>query len=196
MQDLKLTYFRYRVFYSKSGVARFIGHLDLQSLFAKALKRAKLPVAYSQGFNPHQLLSIAMPLSLGIAGHREIFEIFLTGKIDEVVMTQILDAQMPKGIKIIEVQEVSNIGKSAAGLISGAIYWFTFPYEIEGIVPLEIGESNIVIKQIAPNCIEATLPAGSKKNIKPQVFIEQIIESLGLQIEPKLLKYERVGLLL
>ena len=192
MQDPKSNYFRYRVFYSKDGSARFIGHLDLQSLFSKALKRAALPVAYSQGFNPHQLLSIAMPLSMGLSGRREIFEVFLTDETDPKAMAKNLHAQMPAGLDILEVVLVSNAGKAAAGLLYGAKYLITFPLAVTAIKPDEIADSIFELLQTSENTIEVTLAAGSKKNLKPQKFVEH----LGLNIDEKLIKYERMGLLL
>jgi radical SAM-linked protein len=169
------------VYYSKDGPARFIGHLDLQSLFSKALKRAGLPVAYSQGFNPHQLLSVALPLPLGMAGFCELFEIYLTTEVNITDMTKSLNEQMPQGLKILEIQEVSALGKSAAALVHAAIYSIEFPGEIKYEATLD---GIIDIKILNTNCIEATLAAGSKKNLKPQIFA------------PGAIKHERKGLLL
>jgi len=196
MQDPKSTYFRYRVFYSKSAAARFVGHLDLQGLFSKALKRATLPVAYSQGFNPHQLLSIAMPLSMGLSGRRELFEVFLTNELDVENIAQRLAAQMPAGLEILEAQLASNSGKAAAGLLYGAKYIITFPAEVSATKPAEIAEDIFEISQIDANSLEVTLAAGSKKNLKPQKFAQLLIAQLGLDFDEKLIKYERTELLL
>ena len=71
--------YRYRIFFTKKDAARFIGHLDLQDVFQRTIKRAAISIAYSEGFNPHQLLSFAVPLPLGMYAKNEILEIW--GKI-------------------------------------------------------------------------------------------------------------------
>ena len=58
------------VFY-KGGLLKFVGHLDLMRTLQRALRRANVPLAYSQGFNPHPLMSFASPLALGCVGEKE-----------------------------------------------------------------------------------------------------------------------------
>ena len=196
MQDPKSTYSRYRIFYNKKDAARFIGHLDLQGLFSKALRRARLPVAYSQGFNPHQLLSIAMPLSMGFSGTNELFEVFFTKQIKVNEIIKKLNEQLPAGIEIISVQETPNTGKAAAGILHGAVYEITFPCAVKCEAPNELEEAVFAISQVNENTLQATLAAGSKKNLKPQKFVQALIESQNLNIDETQIKYERKGLLL
>ncbi|MGL4790895.1 MAG: TIGR03936 family radical SAM-associated protein, partial [Anaerotignaceae bacterium] len=61
----------YRFKFTKGPQVKFIGHLDVMQTFQRTIKRANLPIAYSQGFNPHQLLSFASPLSLGYTSEGE-----------------------------------------------------------------------------------------------------------------------------
>ena len=60
-----------RIFFSKTGRARYISHLDLNRCMQRALKRSGLPVVYTQGFNPHIRNTFALPLSLGYEGETE-----------------------------------------------------------------------------------------------------------------------------
>lgn len=55
-----------RIFYKKLDVAKYISHLDMQRCMQRAVKRAKLPVWYTEGFNPHPYITFALPISLGI----------------------------------------------------------------------------------------------------------------------------------
>ena len=55
-----------RIKFSKEGNLRFVGHLDMMRYFQKANRRAELPVAYSEGFHPHQIMSFAAPLGMGL----------------------------------------------------------------------------------------------------------------------------------
>jgi len=186
--------------YKKVDVARFIGHLDLQSFFNKAFKRANLPVAYSQGFNPHQLLSIALPLSMGMAGHEEIVEIFLAKEMEVKEIIDNLNDQMPAGMEILDAVLVSNSGKSAAGLVSGAAYRLIFPMPLgeaalESLKTADFADK-IISAVIEEGVIITTLCAGSAKNLKLQVFAQYIIEQLGLDFSPIDIKYERTRILL
>ncbi|MCL2575290.1 MAG: TIGR03936 family radical SAM-associated protein [Defluviitaleaceae bacterium] len=201
MLDPKTNYYRYRIFYSKTGSSRFIGHLDLQSFFNKAFKRANLPVAYSQGFNPHQLLSIALPLSMGMSGKNEIAEIYLTLEIDTKILVEKLNKQMPQGMEILNAELVPSVGKSAAGLVNAAKYLIRFPstkFDENIIKSLETTDfaDKIIKIQIQDDIIAATLYAGSAKNLKPQVLAQYIIDSLNLDIEPKDIGYERTQILI
>ena len=58
--------------FRKDGLLRFVGHLDVMRSFQRAMVRAGLTPAYSQGFNPHPLMSFASPLSLGYTGENEV----------------------------------------------------------------------------------------------------------------------------
>ena len=62
---------RVRVRFEKTGSTRFLGHLDVMRYFQKAFRRAELPIAFSEGYHPHPLLSFAQPLSLSFTGNGE-----------------------------------------------------------------------------------------------------------------------------
>ena len=65
---------RYVLRFEKKGNMRFISHLDLVRLFKRAIKRAEIKVAYSNGYNPHELINVVQPLSLGYESTAEHFE--------------------------------------------------------------------------------------------------------------------------
>ena len=73
---------KYRLKFSKSGKMIYIGHLDLLKFFIRLIKRTQLPIAYSNGFNPHQQLTFAIPLSLGMTSYGEYLDIQLTAPVD------------------------------------------------------------------------------------------------------------------
>jgi radical SAM-linked protein len=60
-----------RVFFSKTGNAKYISHLDLYRSFSRAIQRSGLPVWITEGFNPHIYITFALPLALGIEGQEE-----------------------------------------------------------------------------------------------------------------------------
>ena len=75
-----------RVIFGKEGALRFIGHLDVLRTFQKIFRRAGIPMAYSQGFSPHPLMSFALPLGLGLSSEGE----YLDAEIEETDPAQLL----------------------------------------------------------------------------------------------------------
>jgi len=86
----------YRLEYGKTGDLRWLGHLDFQRQMQLALRRSRLPVAYSKGFNPHPLLKFGPPLAVGIAGDRESLDLALEYTQPRLVET--LNAAFPPGL--------------------------------------------------------------------------------------------------
>jgi radical SAM-linked protein len=95
---------RYRVMYAKEGPASYISHLDLIRAFERAARRAGLPLAFTQGFNPHPKLSFAAPLAVGTAGEAEFADLELTGNISVGVVAKSLSDAMPEGLRVIEIR--------------------------------------------------------------------------------------------
>ena len=89
-----------RIKFAKTGVMKFVGHLDVMRYFQKAIRRAELPIAYSEGFSPHMLLSFASPLGVGISSTGEYFDMVLAEnmKTDEIVKR--LNATMVEGMEV------------------------------------------------------------------------------------------------
>jgi len=90
----------FRVRFSKQGDIRFTSHHDLMRLFERALRRAGLPTAMSQGFNPRPRISLPAPLSVGIEGHNEVFDFELREWVQPEEARQRLERELPEGIRI------------------------------------------------------------------------------------------------
>jgi len=202
--------FRYRITFTKLGKCRFLGHLDLQTLFQRAIKRAGLPVAYSEGFNPHQLLSFAQPLSLGYSGLAELLEAEMLTKIDVAEAASKLSEQMPKGMEVVRVTGIELPSKPAAALIEKAVYKISFPDDNKiqnnfqaAMSKIMSGDKALVLKKgkrdlenvrahifALDACInsdkptlKATLAAGSSINLRPDLVAQLILENIGIAID-------------
>lgn len=92
-----------RVCFSKMGQLQYISHLDLQRAIARMLIRTDLPLGYSEGFNPHPKLNIALPLSIYQEGEREWFDFRLTEDIPLETVKEKLQKSAFPGMEIIEV---------------------------------------------------------------------------------------------
>lgn len=90
-----------RIWFSKTGVVKYISHLDLTRCMARALKLSGLPVWYTQGFNPRIYMTFAMPLSLGVSGLRECVDIRLTEETGLEDAARRLSAYLPADITVL-----------------------------------------------------------------------------------------------
>lgn len=95
-----------RILFEKTGNAVYISHLDLMRLFQRAFKRGGLNLKHTQGFSPRAMVSIALPLSVGVQSRCEILDYELVGQ--ELPFDEIrdrLNATMPAGIRVLEVYD-------------------------------------------------------------------------------------------
>ncbi len=99
MQRLRLTF-------SRGEELKYISHLDLMRLWQRALRRADIPLVYSQGFSPHPRLSLAAPLAVGVTSSGELIDIFLERRVSPHFFIKVVRGQLPRGIDISEVVEV------------------------------------------------------------------------------------------
>ena len=99
MQRLRLTF-------SRGGELKFISHLNIMKLWERALRRAGIPLAYSQGFSPQPRLSIAAPLPLGVTSEAELMDVFLERRTSPHFFIKSVSSELPHGIDLSVVQEV------------------------------------------------------------------------------------------
>ncbi len=89
------------------GMAKYISHLDLLRCFTRAIMRSGLPVEYSQGFNPHQKMTFALPLPVGVTSECEYVDIsFEDGKVTDDEIKERLDINLPPDINVISVGDL------------------------------------------------------------------------------------------
>ena len=110
--------------FRKERELRFIGHLDLQRAMQRALRRSGLPSSYSQGFNPHIILSFAAPLAVGITGEREIAEIPLMSPVSPAEFLERLGRALPPGLKALEALPQPDDAPAAMARVFAAQYAF------------------------------------------------------------------------
>lgn len=107
--------------FKKAGELKFIGHLDLQHLLIRAARRARIYVAYSEGFNPSPKLGLALSLALYSEGLAEVGEIELSEHISAEEFVQRMNAQLPPEVQIVRARAVEK-GKSIAQAVGRAVY--------------------------------------------------------------------------
>jgi len=123
------TPFRVRVCYSKTGNLRFIGHLDTQRLFERALRRSTLPIRYTQGFSKHIRLNLASALPLGFVGRAEMLDFWLDEPLEIQDIRDKLQKSLPMELQILELYQVENSLPSLQGSLLSSDYIITLPEE-------------------------------------------------------------------
>jgi radical SAM-linked protein len=123
---------RIRVNYTKEDSLRFTGHLDLQRLWERTLRRSGLPIRYSQGFNPRARLNLASALPLGFISKAEVMDFWMNARRPLKVIQSGLASAVPEGIKILSVKSVSLREKSLQSRM------LTSQYRIHFFDPQEI----------------------------------------------------------
>ncbi|MGN0594042.1 MAG: TIGR03936 family radical SAM-associated protein [Hominimerdicola sp.] len=101
--NLVVQRYEYRLVYGKFGRAKYISHLDFMRAMQRSIKRAGLPVWYTQGFNPHVYIMFPLALPLGTDSRTEIMDIALTEELPFDEIKERLDAQLPYDMEIISV---------------------------------------------------------------------------------------------
>ena len=111
-----------RVVYAVTGGLKYIGHLDLMRALQRALRRSRLPVCYSQGFNPHILLTLAAPLAVGHEGLREVMDVPLERDVPEAEFLTALNAALPPLIRCLEARALADDHPKPMAVLAAAGY--------------------------------------------------------------------------
>lgn len=111
--------------FGKTGRLRYISHLDLQRFMQRALRRTGLPVAYSQGFNPHALLSFASALGTGVSSEAELLEVRLSEPVDEQTVLSAMRGALPPEMPAYRVRLVEDRFPSLMSMVYCAEYRIT-----------------------------------------------------------------------
>lgn len=146
---------RYLVRFEKTGSLKFIGHLDLLRLIHRCVKRSGIDIDYSKGFNPHQLVLVALPLAVGMEGLSE-YAVFEMKKLSsEREIADKLNSVVPKGLKVTGCRSMTETEKNAASVICAAEFSVTL-YEARNL------DENTK-KILASSSINVTKPEKHKK---------------------------------
>ncbi|MCR5254397.1 MAG: TIGR03936 family radical SAM-associated protein [Acetatifactor sp.] len=158
-----------RIKFTKFGPIRFIGHLDVMRFFQKAIRRSEIDVKYTSGFSPHQVMSFAQPLSVGVESNGEYMDIEVNSITNCKDIMDRINAVSVEGIKVTDVTILPDNAKNAMSSVAAALYTVIFK---DGYMPsfdLSDGLSKMLEKDEL--LIEKTGKAGKREvDIKPGLF--------------------------
>ncbi|MBQ2931720.1 MAG: DUF2344 domain-containing protein [Clostridia bacterium] len=191
-----------RLKFSKLGMGKYISHLDLLRTFTRAIHRAGLPVKYSQGFNPHQLITFSLPLALGVTSETEFVDIDFEDGTDKLLIVKKLNECLPPDIKILEASEPVIKAKDIVSarytvaldlknsITEDMLDAFFAQEEIPAVKKTKRGEKEINLREYIGSYklkgstessaeFEVILSAGGETNIKPDILVSKLCEFLG-----------------
>ena len=111
-----------RLKFSKQGTMKFIGHLDSMRYFQKAFRRCEIDISYSQGFNPHQLISFAAPLGVGLTSDGEYMDLQLESCLSSKEMIEKINGAMNDEIQVTEFVGLEDTAKNSMSIVAAADY--------------------------------------------------------------------------
>ena len=206
-----------RIKFSKQGVMRFIGHLDIMRYFQKAMRRAHIDIAFTEGFSPHMIMSFAAPLGVGLTSDGEYMDIEIRTPVSSEDAIRQLNEVMVEGMKVLSFRQIEE-GKAgkAMSLVAAADYTVSFRpgYEPEGDWQSKLEEfiqkdSILVLKKTKKSEVETdirpmiyqlsvkddkvhmTLATGSAANLQPELVMSAFLKSEGLDLDPFALSVNR-----
>lgn len=166
---------RIRITFVKQGPLRYTGHLDLHKLWERAIRRAELPLAYSQGFHPQPKMNMAAALPLGFSSRCEVMDMKLEHDISLDSLPTRLNATLPSGLQVMDVEQVDERAPALQTQVASAEYEVTLTEAINGSE----------LKRIVDSVIESeSIPRerrGKMYDLRP------LIEELNLLPDGKIL---------
>lgn len=197
-----------RIKFGKYGTMKFIGHLDIMRFFQKAIRRADIDISYTTGFSPHQIMSFAAPLGVGIESYGEYFDIEVESATNSQDMIERLNRACVEGIEIYSVKKLpENIGNAMATVAAAEykIVWKevdSIPFDLvsqidrfrstQAILVEKKTKKNVVEMDIKPSIytisadntsITMTINASSSGNIKPSLVLEALFKQNNCELD-------------
>ena len=197
---------------------KFIGHLDIMRYFQKAIRRADIDIAYSEGFSPHQIMSFAAPLGVGLTSDGEYLDIEVHSTRSSKESVDALNRTGVDGIHVVSYRLLGDKTPNAMSSVAAADYRVTFRegkalegwqeklkafYEQPEIVitkKTKKSERELDLKpliyqlSVEGDAVFMRLCTGSVDNIKPELVMEAFYCSLGLEMPEFALLIHRIEL--
>lgn len=195
-----------RIKFQKYGIMKFIGHLDVMRYFQKAIRRAQIDIAYSGGYSPHQIMSFAAPLGVGLTSDGEYLDIEVNETKSSEESVEALNRVGVEGIHIVSYRLLEDKAPNAMSIVAAADYRVSFR---EGKAPqgwqeklmefysqpelvitkkTKKSEREVDLKPliyslaVEDDNIYMRLCTGSVENVKPELVMEAFYHSIGVEM--------------
>ncbi len=201
-----------RIKFSKHGALKFIGHLDIMRYFQKVFRRSGIDIAYTEGFSPHQVMSFAAPLGVGLESDGEYMDVEFNSLESTEDVKRKMNEQMAEGMEVLSVVVLPEKSGSAMAAVAAAGYYIAFPdgfepsqgwreaikefLQAEQILMEKQTKKSVLEIDLKPsiydfrlssyqgkNCLYLMVNASSAGNIKPAMVMEAIFKGLDLPFD-------------
>ncbi|MDI9470314.1 MAG: TIGR03960 family B12-binding radical SAM protein [Bacillota bacterium] len=189
----------YRLIYARRGDAIWLSHLDMLRSFERALRRADLPLAHSQGFNPRPQLVFALPAPVSIEVAADIVDIELSQPITAAWLRTRLAPVLAEGLELVDVWRLAAPSRGLMAAVKAADYEISFPgaaslagplldagqlpvekrSKRRGTVISDIRPLILKVRAMAPDTLELRLAAGSEQNLRPDTLLDALVQHLN-----------------
>jgi len=170
--------YKIRTRFCKIDLIKFISHLDLIRMMERSLRRSNVPLAFSQGFNPHPKIAFATALSIGVSSEGEYMDIEITDQIDIEMFKEEMNKQLPNGLKLLKCIYVDEKSKSLMAVIDYSDYIVKCELEdglsetdITNAVELFLHQENIFMSKVNYK---------RKNKISQEINIRPLIKSMEI----------------
>lgn len=208
-----------RIKFSKQGTMKFIGHLDVMRYFQKVMRKANVDIRYSEGFSPHQIMSFAAPLGVGLTSQGEYVDIEVLSTDSSRTMLRRINEAMVEGFAALSYKLLPETAGNAMSIVAAADYVLTFrtgyePADWEAFTKgfteflqrdqimvmkkTKKGEKEIDIRpmiygmEIKDTQIWLRVATGSTANLKPDMVIKAYLDAVGHPLQEFTLLTERL----
>ncbi len=164
---------RLRIKFGRGEEVKFISHLDIIRLWQRAMRRADIEMAYSEGFNPHPRISLAAPLALGVTSEAELMDIYISRFMSQHSFADCAGRQLPPGINIIQVYHIAANLPSLQAQMRSAEY----------TVKAEASDGESYVNQAIASLLEKDeLPWQHQRDTGPHKYdLRKLVENLWLE---------------
>ena len=189
--------------FGKRSRLRFISHLDLQRFFQRAVNRTGLPIAWSQGFNPHPVMSFGSALALGWTSDYEVIDIKLSAPMGRGRTEEAIRSALPEDLPVIEVRMIDDrhpapmalvrmsdyevrMDEASARLVAEQIPAFLEKTEYLAVKKSKSGEKQVNIRPMAVSLVpaeggfDARLMLTEQNTLKPDLLLKALSDMAGI----------------
>lgn len=194
-----------RIWFKKMGMSRYVSHLDLMRAMTRTVRRANLPLWYTEGYNPHPYMTFALPLSLGMESLCESMDVRIEGDIKNEGIFELLKGAMPPGIELTEVTDPVHDPKVIALGEFDILFDVQKDAEALAVVIKDmLSQDSLIVQKLGKKGrhkvlkdidllehikdysvgvmgervkLSVTLPAGSTTNVNPSLLADEIVKN-------------------
>lgn len=198
-----------RVKFSKQGIMKFIGHLDIMRYFQKAIRRAEIDIAYSEGLSPHMIMSFASPLGVGLTSDAEYMDIELRTPIRSKDAIEALNRVSAEGITVTGFYQIpEDKANKAMTLVAAADYTLRFrkghepKLDWQSAISHFFAQKEIIVwkktkkseqevdirpmiydMHVNAGTVYFQLASGSVANLKPELVMDTYLKTIGVEAD-------------